>query len=160
MAPTGHIGIALAARNLESRLPLWAWIVLPFLTDIEYGIFAAAGLESQASCPWSHSLAGCVALALIAYGAFYLARRDRRIALVAGALTLSHWLEDFFVWSNLSFAPGFEPNLGLGFYDRIGFSMGNAGANLPTLFATAFEFALLASGIAVMRLTRKRESQG
>lgn len=158
MAPTGHIGLALAARKLEPRLPLVWWIVIPCLTDIEYGILAAAGLESQASCPWSHSLAGALLLSLLTALVFFAVRRDRKIVLVTGCLVFSHWLADFLVWSNLSFAPGFASNLGFGLYDRIGFSMTNAGVNLPTLFATGFELLLLAAGIVIMRMPGTRKA--
>ncbi len=151
MAPTGHIGIALGLRNLAPKLPLAAWIVLPCLTDIFYGILSAAGIESQEYSPYTHSIAGAFVLSLLAAAAAFACLRDRRAALAAFAVTLSHIAADFTVWSNLSLAPGFPSNLGLGFYDRIGFSMATAGMNAPSLMATAFELLLLAAGIAVMR---------
>lgn len=161
MAPTGHIGIGLAMRVFRIRLPLLAFIILPCLPDILYGILSFAGIESFQSSPWSHSLAGALVLPAMAGGIGFLILQKTSLfptrgALLISGLVLSHWCADFIVWSNLTLWPGLSSQFGLGLYDLMGFSVSGAGLNLPSFMATGIELLLLLIGIVLYRRQRNR----
>jgi hypothetical protein len=118
MAGAAHLGVALAAKRLSPRTPLWLLVVSSYAIDIVFMAFMAAGKEhmpkraarSEAqpnagsapeaaatavtTNPWSHGLA----MALVWTGLFTVLAtqlsRDRRTGALVGALVFGHWLVD------------------------------------------------------------------
>lgn len=129
----GHLGLAFAAKRLAPRTGLgvlgaasqWVDLVWPVLlllgveqVRIAPGITAWTPLDFV-HYPWTHSLllsAGWgVALGL----AWLAATRDRRGALVVGALVASHWFLDFLTHRpDLPLSPWGGAKVGLGLWNH------------------------------------------
>jgi hypothetical protein len=128
----GHLAAALAAKNLEPRLPLAALVAATFGLDILWPIFLMTGAETVqvapgitaftpidfVSYPWSHSL-----LMAVGWGglAAWIASRSgtSRMGLVIGALVVSHWFLDWVSHRpDLPLWPG-GPKAGLGLWYSI-----------------------------------------
>lgn len=127
----GHYGIALAAKKLAPRTSLGTLALAAVLIDLIWPTLLAAGIERAridealpgvtpivfVHYPWTHSL-----LAVGVWGALFgLAhfawRRDRRVALILGALVVSHWLLDAIVHRpDLLLMPGGHWGVGFGLW--------------------------------------------
>jgi hypothetical protein len=145
----GHLAAALAAKKAEPRLPLAALVAATFGLDLLWPAFLLGGIEvvriepgntaftplDFVSYPWSHSLA--LALVWGALAAWVASRfGSRRMAVVIGALVVSHWVLDY-----VSHRPDLPlwpagPKAGLGLWYSI-----------PA--TVAVEGALLAAGLAI-----------
>lgn len=129
----GHYGVALGARRLAPRTSLGAlvlaaqwldelWPVL-LLAGVEHvrivpGLMAASPMDFT-SYPVSHSLAAVVGWAVLAGALYFALRRDRRGALVVGALVASHWFLDLVVHRpDLPLWPG-GAKVGLGAWSSV-----------------------------------------
>ena len=153
MDPLAHASIALLARPLAPKAPLWALIAATQAPDALYFALAAAGVEKMAETrfdlnhglvylkqpviPWSHGLTTCLAMSGATGGLTYLLTRDRRSSLVAGLMLFGHWLLDATVYPTMPvfFRP--RPAVGLGLItSRTGFILG-----------TLLELALVAGGV-------------
>ena len=117
MDPLAHASIALLAKPIAPKAPLWALIAATQVPDLLSFAFMAAGMEhsaetkldfthglqylGQPSIAWSHgllmSLVWMAAVAAIAY-AF---SRNRRVSLAIGLMVFAHWLLDFTVYRNI-----------------------------------------------------------
>jgi len=135
-------------------------------SDILYFVFSSAGLEPKSvisvmdfsqgvkylapvSNPWSHGLFMSVIWAMVAAAVAFLFYRDRRAGEVIGLVVFSHWLLDFLMHSNLSLFFDGSPLIGLGLENsRTGF-----------LFMTILDLLLLAAGISIYFIARKRTAQ-
>ena len=119
MAGAAHLGVALAAKRVSPRTPLWLLVVSSYAIDGVFLAFMAADKERMPKCagrddgrpddgstpeaaatppktnPWSHGLA----MALVWTSLFTLLAtrlgRDRRTGALVGALVFGHWLVDF-----------------------------------------------------------------
>lgn len=145
----GHLAAALVAKKVEPRLPLAALVAATFGLDLLWPAFLWGGLETVRpqpgitaftpidfeSYPWSHSLA--LALAWGAVAAWITSRvGTARMALVMGALVVSHWVLDYVSHRpDLPLWPG-GPKAGLGLW-----------YSLP--WTIVVEGALLGLGIAL-----------
>lgn len=159
----GHYGIALGARSLAPRTSLGTlafgaqfldelWPVLLLLgveqARIVPGLMAASAIDFV-SYPFSHSLAMAVVWAL-AIGMFYLAaRRDRRGALVLGAVVASHWILDL---------PMHRPDLPL--WPGSGILVGGGLWNSLALTLAVDLGVFMAGLVAYLRQTRGRDRIG
>ncbi len=130
MDPLAHASIALMARPLAPRAPVWTLVAATQVPDVLFFVFQAAGFERQAATkldlsdglrylspphiPWSHGLLMCAVWSGLAIGLAYLTLRDRRAALVMGLLVFSHWLLDFTVYPNMPVLFSSSPAIGLG----------------------------------------------
>ena len=135
----GHFATALAARRVAPR-PSLGWLFAACqLPDLLWPLFVLAGLErfhivpenSQFLVlvfdhyPWSHSLAMDVLWAVLLGGLYAALRRDRRGALVIGALVLSHWILDWITHRpDLPLAPGSDLKVGLGLWNSVAGTVG------------------------------------
>jgi hypothetical protein len=94
----GHLGIALGARRLSTRLPLWLLLVASTAPDL---VNALGGFT-----PWngwviqhSHTLAGICVLAIVLGVVCGLLSRSLVGALLAAGLVVSHLVADWIVTS-------------------------------------------------------------
>jgi hypothetical protein len=119
MAGAAHLGVALAAKRLSPRTPLWLLVVSSYAIDVVFMAFMAAGKErmpkragrdggqpdaaappaaaatAATTNPWSHGLA--MALVWTSLFTLFATRlsRDRRTGALVGALVFGHWIVDF-----------------------------------------------------------------
>ncbi|HEU4564564.1 MAG TPA: hypothetical protein VFS05_07945 [Gemmatimonadaceae bacterium] len=159
----GHYGLAMGAKRAAPRPSLGLLIGAAQLADLIWPIFLLAGWERVRIAPgdtavtplafehypWSHSLAmelvWGLALALV-YGAV---TRDRRGALVLGALVPSHWVLDLVAHRpDLPLYPGGAARYGLGLWNSVAGTL-------------VVEIALFAAGAWLYaRATRPRDGVG
>ena len=159
----GHYGIALAAKRAAPRASLGTLVFAAQLLDLIWPVLLLTGVERvrivpglmEASAldfehyPYSHSLATALLWALLAGALYLLARRNRRVAIVVGALVLSHWLLD---------APFHRPDLPL--WPGSGVMVGGGLWNSIALTLT-IEFGVLAIGLGLyLKATRPLDRIG
>ena len=149
MGPPGHFAVALAAKPLAPRLPLWLLLVATEIIDLLSFGFMALGLERGAPNPvlhWSHGLFMSAVWSLLAGMATFIISRDRKISLVMGLVVFSHWVFDFISHSlDLPLLFSNSPKVGLGLESTL-------------LVGLVMEFGLLAIGLAIYFVTRKKKT--
>jgi hypothetical protein len=130
MDPLAHASVALMARPLAPRAPLWALVAAAQVPDALFFAFEAAGMERKAKTrfdprhgliyetqprlPWSHGLLMNAVWAAAVAGLAQAVTRDRRTSAVMGLLSFSHWLVDATVYNKLPLAFDDAPATGLG----------------------------------------------
>jgi membrane-bound metal-dependent hydrolase YbcI (DUF457 family) len=107
----GHYGLALASKRLAPKTSmgtlmfaaqsldlLWPMLLLVGVerVEIDRGITVMTPLDFT-HYPVSHSLLAVLGWAVLIAGIFFVIRRDRRAAVVIGALVASHWFLDLLV---------------------------------------------------------------
>ena len=99
--------------------------------------------------PWSHGLFMSVVWSLVAAAIMFLIYRERRASSIIGLVVLSHWALDFVVHPpELPLLFGGSPTVGLGLW--------TSGPGL--VISGILELALLAGGISIYLVTRKRKT--
>jgi uncharacterized membrane protein len=165
MGPPGHLAIAFAAKPAAQKVPLWVLLVAAeFLDLLTYG-FYAIGIEDlgishtnitqgvtmirPASIPWSHGLFMSGVWSLIAAAIAFLVYRERLASIIVGLTVFSHWVLDFIVH---------PPELPLLFQGSrlVGLGLWTSGPGL--IISGILEFCLLAGGITIYIITRKRRT--
>jgi membrane-bound metal-dependent hydrolase YbcI (DUF457 family) len=102
-----------------------------------------------ASIPWSHGLFMSVVWSVVAAAIAYLIYQDRRTSSIIGLVVFSHWVLDFIVHpGELPLFFNGSPTVGLGLW--------TSGPGL--IVSGILEIGLLAGGIAIYLVTRKREA--
>jgi hypothetical protein len=129
----GHLGAALAAKTVEPRVPLGAYVAGGFGLDLLWPVFLLSGLETArvdpaasaftplrfVSYPWSHSLLMSVVWGGLAGLMTWRLAGHRRAALLVGLVVVSHWLLDCLTHvPDLPLWPG-GPMAGLGLWNSI-----------------------------------------
>jgi len=113
VAGAAHLSIALAAKRVAPRVPLWQLVLGSYAIDLVFLGFAAAGFEhmpapartgaSQAAAvtpgqtdtnPWSHGLAAALLWSALFGALAGKASHDRKRGTFFAALVFSHWLVD------------------------------------------------------------------
>lgn len=129
----GHLAVALGAKKVEPRVPLWASVAAAFGLDLVWPILLLLGLEvvrvnpgdtaftnlAFDSYPWSHSLLAvlCWSGAVAFLGRAVLS--TWREGVLLGGLVLSHWVLDAVTHRpDLPLWPG-GPMVGLGLWNSI-----------------------------------------
>ena len=102
---------------------------------------------TPASVPWSHGLLMSIVWSVLAGAIAYLFYRDRRTGIVVGLLVFSHWVLDLIV--HLPDLP-----LLLDGSPLVGFGLWGSGPGL--VISGILELVLLAGGVAIYLVTRKR----
>jgi hypothetical protein len=109
----GHYGVALAAKPVQKRVPLWILFIAVQWLDVVWSVLVMLGIEklrivkgfTEANAmdlyymPYTHGLIGALALSVILGGVvslFFHERRATTFWVVAGA-AFSHWLLDLVV---------------------------------------------------------------
>lgn len=159
---TGHYAAAFAAKRVAPSTSLGVLIAAAQLPDLIWPIFLMLGVEHAeidpgntaltplafTNYPWTHSLLFTALWGAVLAGLLVLMRRDRRGALVAGALVVSHWVLDVVVHRpDLPLVPG-GPLVGLGLWNHVG-------------AALVVEWTLFAAGVWLYgRTTQARNAVG
>ncbi|MBN1122552.1 MAG: hypothetical protein JXJ17_15860 [Anaerolineae bacterium] len=163
----GHFGIGFAAKPAAPKAPLWALLLATELLDILSIAFLTLGIE-QASVtettlsqglvyksigyiPWSHGLLMSIVWSLLAAGITCLISKDIKTGGIMGLAVFSHWVLDFIVHGpDLPLLFGGSPMTGLGLW--------TSGPGL--IISAILELVILAGGIAIYIITRKRPTKG
>jgi len=158
-----HFGIAFVAKPAAPKLPLLVLLAASVALDLLSFGFIALGIERAGQSrislegglqlvvpglvPWSHGLFMALLWSLLFAGLAYLTYRDRRTSAILGMVVFSHWVLDFIVHSaDLPLLFEGSATVGLGMW-----------ASGPGFIASlVLEFALLAGGIAIYLVARKR----
>jgi hypothetical protein len=160
----GHFAIAFVAKPVAPKVPLWVLLAASEALDLLSFGFLAVGMENfgsnttsleqgvktliPAAIPWSHGLFMSIVWSALAAGIAYLVLRDRRASGILALVVFSHWVLDFIVH------PGELPLLFNG-SPTVGLGLWTSGPGL--VLSGILEFALLAGGIAIYIVTRKRK---
>lgn len=151
----GHAAMGLAAKRVAPRASLGWLLAAPYLADLLWPLFLLAGWERVridpgntavtpldfASYPWSHSLLMLLVWSVALGGAYFATSRDRRGAIVIGALVTSHWVMDWIAHRpDLPLVPWGGPLVGLGLWH-----------SRPATILT--EYGLFVAGIAIYLAT-------
>ncbi len=159
----GHFAVVFAAKPLAPKAPLWVLLTASEALDLMCFGFVGVGLEKigvtqvdlehgirtliPGLIPWSHGLFMSLVWSVAAAAAAYLVWRERRIAGLLGLVVFSHWLLDFIVHTrDLPLLLAGSPLLGLGLW----------GSGPGLVFSGILEVALLAGGVAIYLIARKR----
>jgi hypothetical protein len=153
----------LAAKPVAPKVPLWALLAATEVPDLLFFVFQLVGIESSGVSvtdlsrgveimslgilPWSHGLFMCVVWSVVAAALALFFYRDRRTSIVMGALVFSHWVLDFIVHI---------PDLPLLFEGSPVVGLGLWGSGPGLIISGILEIGLLAGGIAIYWVTRKR----
>ena len=160
----GHFGVAFAAKRAAPRASLGALTFAAQFLDELWPILLLLGIEQVTIVPnmpgslgleftyypFSHSLLMSVVWGILIGGAYYLVRRDARVASVIGLLVVSHWFLDLPMHvRDLPLWPGASsPKVGFGLWYSIELTY-------------VIEFTIFAAGIsAYARATRARDRIG
>jgi len=111
----GHIGIALAGKGLRRDAPLWLLVLATQACDWAQAVACVAAAPG-ASAMWSHSVPTALALGLGLSLAAYAGTRNARVALLVGAVAVSHVVADYVTGIKPTWPGG--PLIGLDLYDR------------------------------------------
>jgi len=129
----GHLAVALGARRVEPRVPLWALVAAALGLDLIFSILLPLGLESVRISPgdtaftnlafvwypWSHGLLAALGWASLATLAGRGLFGSWRAGALLGALVLSHWILDFVTHRpDLPLWPA-GPVVGLGLWNSV-----------------------------------------
>jgi hypothetical protein len=122
---TGHLGIALAAKGLRPRVPLWVLIVATQACDWLDTIAWSIGHPDPHSSRWlvtggitaqmvSHAIPSVVLTAGVLAGVYAAATRDGTGAWLIAGVTLSHIVVDYVTAVKPTWPGG--PRIGLSLY--------------------------------------------
>jgi hypothetical protein len=129
----GHFGFAAIVKSRERAAPLWALMLATVWLDVIFIPLFVLHWETAESistppgygsliihADYTHSIVGVVALSAI-LGACFLRRHGRRVALVIGLVSASHWVLDLLVHrADLPVLPGNVgglPSFGFGLWN-------------------------------------------
>ncbi|MHB8127432.1 MAG: hypothetical protein ACYDEX_00335 [Mobilitalea sp.] len=160
MSPTGHIAIGFATRNYAPQIPLFVFIAASYAIDLIYMLFVALGIDSIGYAPWSHSLLMVVTWSTLTVLITMSFTKRFKTGLILGLVIFSHWILDFFVWNDMLIVFNKNIRVGLGLYNRIGFSQtGFMEINTATMIASLIELSMLVIGIVryVLYLKKARK---
>jgi hypothetical protein len=158
----GHFAVAYAAKRLAPRSSLGTLFFAAQFVDLLWPLLVLAGVERLSLAPqgaifplifdyypWSHSLLLTLFWSFVVGGVYWRLKRDSGVALVIGALVLSHWFLDLVVHlPDLQLWPGSTAVLGLGLWSN-------------PLIALALELALFAIGVTLyLSATRPERRAG
>ncbi|MFN8010770.1 MAG: hypothetical protein U0P81_05140 [Holophagaceae bacterium] len=158
----GHYALAFAAKKAAPRANLGLLLLATSWIDMVWPVMLLLGWERVRiapgataytplvfeSYPWTHSLALTVLWGLLVGGAALVWTRDRRTALAAGLLVVSHWVLDWISHApDLPLWPG-SSRFGLGLWNSVAATV-------------AVESALFVGGLALfLGATRARGPMG
>ena len=155
MSPTGHLAIGFAAKKYAPQIPLILLLIAAYAIDLLYFVFLALGIETFDYDPWSHSLLMAIVWSVCAVLITLLFSKKLRNGFVIGLVVFSHWILDVIVWDNIPIS--FDPanRIGLGLYNKIGFSLTGLKLNSGTIIATSIELGMLIIGLVIYLLYLK-----
>ncbi len=159
----GHFGVALAAKPLAPKAPLWLLLVASEGIDLLFFLFSMIGLERQAVSRssleqgiqivtpgilyWSHGLFMAIIWSIAAFFLSYVFLKERRAAIAVGLVFFSHWILDFIVH---------QPDLPLFFAGSLDVGLGLWGSGPGLIISGILEILLLAGGLYIYLRWRKQ----
>lgn len=159
----GHYGVAFAAKRAIPRTSLGTLTLAAQLLDEIWPILLVLGVEQVRIVPglmaanpldfvyypFTHSLAAAIVWSIVLGVIYYWIRRNRRSAMIVGALVLSHWILDLPMHRpDLQLWPGSSVRVGLGAWRSIPLTI-------------VLELTVFLGGLAVyLRTTRPRDRVG
>jgi len=156
MSPTGHLAIGFAAKKYAPQIPVIVFLIAAYAIDLIYFIFLALGIDKLDYDPWSHRLFMAVIWSISAALITLFFSRKLRSGLVIGLVVFSHWILDFIVWDNLPVFFDKTHSVGLGLYDKIGFSLTGLKLDSGSVIAASIELSMLLIGLAVYIIYLKK----
>lgn len=158
----GHFGVAMAAKPLAPKAPLWLLLIASEGIDLLFFLFSFIGLEKQAVSRssiergievitpgilyWSHGLFMAIIWSIAAFLLTYFFLKEQRAALIVGLVFFSHWILDFIVHTpDLPLFFVGSPNVGLGLW----------GSGPGLIISGILEILLLSGGLFVYLYWRK-----
>jgi len=111
----GHLGIALAAKGVRREAPLWLLVLATQGCDWVQAVACVAAPPGM-SAMWSHSIPTALALGLVLSLATYARMRNARVALLVGAVAVSHAVADYVTGIKPTWPGG--PVIGLDLYSQ------------------------------------------
>lgn len=162
----GHFGVALAAKPLAPKAPLWLLLVASEGIDILFFLFSMIGLEKQAVSRssiergieiltpgvlyLSHGLFMAIIWTLTVIILSYICLKERQAAFIVGLVFFSHWILDFIVHTpDLPVFFAGSPNLGLGLW----------GSGPGLVVSGILEILFLVGGLYVYLCWRKKHQR-
>lgn len=158
----GHFGVALAAKKAAPKVSLGTLVFAAQFADLLWPILLLLGIEHVrivpgflpaspfdfTSYPVSHSLVAQLGWGALVAVIYFALRKDRRDALLVGAVIPTHWVLDFIAHRpDMPIYPG-GPKYGLGMWNSVGLTF-------------AVEYLLFAAGIALyLSATRTKDKTG
>src|SRR5271168_1921327 len=157
----GHFGFAAIVKSRERTAPLWALMLATVWLDIVFVPLFVLHIESAEPltqpphyggmiihADYTHSIVGMILISAL-LGALFLPRWGKRVAIVIGLVSASHWLLDLLVHrADMPILPanaGNLPLMGFGLWQR------------PQLAAT-LELLLVAAGAILYWRTAREVS--
>ncbi|MCU7493324.1 MAG: hypothetical protein HF300_17295 [Ignavibacteria bacterium] len=144
MAALAHLGVGLAAKRINTKIPLYILILSAWAGDIIWTMFFLLGVESYPSSgkaapsPWSHGLFMNIIWALAAAAITWLISRRKGVSVFIGLLVFSHWAIDLLTHPMRAVMPDDPPlplffegsaSAGLGLYStQLGVNLGEYGS--------------------------------
>ncbi|MBE0644094.1 MAG: hypothetical protein IH600_08440, partial [Bacteroidetes bacterium] len=134
----GHFGASFAAKKISPRPSLGTLFMAGQFIDLLWPLFLLLGIErvqidpgntaftplNFLYYPITHSFLGALFWAVLFGGVYFAVKKDRRSALLLGALVLSHWLLDLLVHRpDLPLLPGLDLKVGLGLWNSVAATM-------------------------------------
>jgi membrane-bound metal-dependent hydrolase YbcI (DUF457 family) len=155
----GHFGFAAIVKSRERTAPLWALMLATVWLDIVFVPLLLMHIESVEPltqpphyggmiihADYTHSIVGMILISAL-LGALFLPRWGKRVAVVIGLVSASHWLLDLLVHrADMPILPanaGHLPLLGFGLWQR------------PTVAASLELLLVLAGAILYWRAARE-----
>lgn len=128
----GHYAPCFLAKRVEQAVPLWALFIAAQLLDVFWAIFVFVGIEKVRIVPgftrtnaldlyympYTHSLPGALAWALVAAIGYLLVTRSRRGSVLIGLAVFSHWPLDVLVHRPDMALYDNAAKIGLGLWDH------------------------------------------
>jgi membrane-bound metal-dependent hydrolase YbcI (DUF457 family) len=130
----GHFAVGFASKRLAPEASLGVLMTAPLFLDVLWPVFMALGIEHARiepgatavtpldlyDYPYSHSLVASIVWSVLAAGAYYVLRRDRRAAWVIALGVFSHFILDFVSHRpDMPLYPGGATRIGLGLWNSI-----------------------------------------
>lgn len=162
----GHFSVALVAKPLVPRVPLWILLIVSEGIDILFFLFSGLGIEKQSISKtsiekgieilvlgviqWSHGLFMAVIWSLLTSLVVFLVMRKKKSALIVGLVFFSHWVFDFVVHNpDLPVFFDGSPTLGLGLW----------GSGPGMIFSGILELVLLGGGLFIYFRWRRNQTK-
>jgi hypothetical protein len=161
-SPWAHASVALMAKPIVPKAPLWALLAATQVPDLLFFALEAAGVErgavttqsfsqgiqysSQSWTPWSHGFFMCLVWSITVAAIAFIFSRDRQTSIAMGFMVFIHWLLDAIMYSNLPLLFEGSP--------LVGFGLSNSGPGF--IIGIIIEFVLTIGGIAAYISFRKK----
>ncbi len=130
----GHMGVAFGAKKYVPAISLGIFFIATQFIDLLWPILLLLGLEKVAvdigntvvtplnfiSYPISHSLLAVIVWSILVGGLYYLFKKEKRAAVILGAVVLSHWVLDLITHRpDLEIIPGAGFMAGFGLWNSL-----------------------------------------